>query len=269
MTKLAFLPMAALPELQPAKQAFWSALAAQMIRAGVEGVPDGLSLSDDLQGTWRNPDLLFSQTCGYPLVLGLDQYVQLVATPVYTARGCSGANYSSAIVVRHDDDATALAELRGRRCAYNNEDSQSGYNILRWEIAKIAQSATFFADVIETGGHLLSVCAVAEGEADVAAIDCVALASIIEHRPRLASQVRVLSFTAASPTLPFVTSTKTTAEQLQRLRVALGAVFKAPELADTRGALLYESFEVLPRSAYDVMTQMQDEAESFGYPRLA
>jgi len=269
LEKLAFLPMAALPEMRAAKEAFWTALAAEFRRAGVADVPTNLTVSDDLHATWQRPELLFSQTCGYPLVLGLDKFVQMVATPVYTANGCTGADYSSAIVVREDDSASDLEALRGRRCAFNNVDSQSGYNVLRLAVARIAQSDSFFTEVLETGGHLASMTAVADGRADVAAIDCVALASMRLHRTDLTRQVRVLFFTDRAPGLPYVTSLSTSDEVLERMRDALNAVFENPALAATREALLLKSVRVLPREVYSVITDMEIEAATLGYPRLA
>jgi ABC-type phosphate/phosphonate transport system substrate-binding protein len=269
MARLAFLPMAALPELRVAKAAFWSALATELVRAGVQDVPTELTVSEDLHGTWQHPNLLFSQTCGYPLVLGLDEHVQLVATPVYTAQGCVGANYSSAVVVRDGDTATSLEDLRGRRCAFNSVDSQSGYNVLRLAVARIAQADTFFSEVVETGGHLASLTAVVQGRADVAAIDCVGFASMRKYRPELTQRVRVLFFTDSAPGLPFITSRSTSPVELVLMRKALGTVFKSHSLETTRTTLLLKNVEVVSRDTYTLLTEMETEAVALGYPRLA
>jgi len=246
--------MAALPELRVAKAAFWSALATELVRAGVQDVPTELTVSEDLHGTWQHPNLLFSQTCGYPLVLGLDEHVQLVATPVYTAQGCVGANYSSAVVVRDGDTATSLEDLRGRRCAFNSVDSQAD---------------TFFSEVVETGGHLASLTAVVQGRADVAAIDCVGFASMRKYRPELTQRVRVLFFTDSAPGLPFITSRSTSPVELVLMRKALGTVFKSHSLETTRTTLLLKNVEVVSRDTYTLLTEMETEAVALGYPRLA
>src|ERR1700761_6665771 len=76
MNKIAALPMY---NVSPALAADWHALLADVLR-NVE--PRAAIVEpDDLHAFWRRPDLLLSQTCGYPYVLGLHEHVQLIATP--------------------------------------------------------------------------------------------------------------------------------------------------------------------------------------------
>ena len=86
-----------------------------------------------------SPASILSQTCGYPYATRLRGRVRLVATPVYRAEGCDGARYRSVLLVRADDRAENLADLRGRRVALNADDSQSGHNALRAAVAPLAQ----------------------------------------------------------------------------------------------------------------------------------
>ena len=90
--------------------------------------PAALDRRADYASVWREPGLVLSQTCGYPYATALRGRVQLVATPAYRAAGCDGARYCSMLLVRADDPAQALADLRGRRVAFNATDSQSGHN---------------------------------------------------------------------------------------------------------------------------------------------
>lgn len=265
---IAFLPMASLPDVLPAKQAFWSAVSGRLRDAGIAGVSDTLHQSTDLQLTWRKPELLFSQTCGYPLVLGLEAHVQLVATPVCEAPGCEGAYYSSAVVVRAEHSATTLEELRGLRCAYNNLDSQSGYNALRAIIAPLANGEPFFSSVIESGGHLRSAQALVAGDADVAALDCVSMAQMRLFRPALIERLRVVSYTEKTPYLPFITSATTDTSTVALLRKTLQDVLHDPASTDFKQQLLWSGIEVVPRGAYDVMLQMQRQATALDYPAL-
>src|SRR3546814_3772619 len=82
--------------------------------------------SSDLAALWTAPDLLFSQTCGYPLTHALAGRVTLVATPIYDCPGCDGGRYRSEILVRADDAAGQPADLKGRRAAVNAAESKSG-----------------------------------------------------------------------------------------------------------------------------------------------
>jgi ABC-type phosphate/phosphonate transport system substrate-binding protein len=265
---VASLPMYDFPELRWATDALWAGLAAELARAGLPDVPPGLHRGRDEGEAWRMPDLLFSQTCGYPLTHALKGLVRLVATPVYAAEGCRGADYRSVFIVRADETAPDLEAMRGRRVAVNARQSQSGYNCLRRAVARIADGLPVFSEVVLTAAHLGSVTAVAEGRADLAAIDCVTFALLGRHRPEAIAGLRVLAESDPAPALPYVTRGDAGPELLSRLRRGLEEVMKDPDLADAREALLLEGVEVLPEEAYRVIDEMESEARALGYPEL-
>ena len=264
MFSAAALPMYDLPELRAQTDRLWREIRDALRRLGVPA-PDALARPEALVPHWRDPALLLSQSCGYPL-LSLSGHVRVVATPVYDAPGCTGGSYRSAIVVRREDEAAALPDLRGRICAINAWDSNSGMNLLRAKMAPLAGGRAFFRDVRVTGSHAASLDAVAGGEADVAAIDCVTLALLGRHRPALVERVRVLDWTVPCPGLPLVTAADT--DTLLALRQALHAVAADPALEEMRRALLIERFVVLDADAYDAVQALEDGARSAGYPVL-
>ena len=98
----ASLPMYAWPELRQATDAWWAALATAFRQEGIAGVPDLLSRDSTIEDLWGSPELLFSQTCGYPLTHDWAGRLQLLATPHYMAEGCDEADYSSIVLVRAD-----------------------------------------------------------------------------------------------------------------------------------------------------------------------
>jgi len=258
-----------LPELEAVNDALWAALAERLRAKGVDDVPDGLTRSAPLEAIWTAPQLLLAQTCGYPLATSLGERVRVVATPRYGAPGCDGALYRSAVVVRASDPARHLADLRGRRAAVNDLASNSGMNVLRAEIAPLAQGAPFFDAVTITGAHAASVEAVAAGEADVAAIDGVTWAHLQRLRPSATKALRVLGWTRATPGLPLIAAATIDAAHLAALRQALVEVAHDPELAATRAALRLEGFEILPEGAYAAIRALEQDAIAQGYPRLA
>lgn len=265
---LASLPMYDLPELRETTDAWWAGLAAVFRAEGLAEAPDRLTRSDDLGAVWRSPDLLFSQTCGYPMVTLLADVVQPVATPAYAAEGCVGASYSSVIIVRADDPVADAEGLRGRRAAVNAPYSQSGYNVLRHLVAPLAGGRPFFAEVVETGGHHNSMAAVASGQADVAAVDCVTFALTARYRPEATAGLRVLLHSDQAPGLPYVAPATATPDQIRRLRVGLQQACADPALAEVRAALLLTGVEVLPRTAYDRIAAMEAEAKALNYPSV-
>lgn len=266
---LASLPMYDLPEARAATDAWWQGLARAFRAEGIDDVPDRLTHDPILPDHWTAADLLFSQTCGYPLTHALAGKVRLVATPRYRARGCSGASYCSLLVVAADSPATSLEDFRGKRCAYNTADSQSGYNALRAAVAPFARNGRFFAGALETGGHRFSIAAVARGEADICAVDCVTHALLARHAPQALAGTRVLGRTSAAPGLPFVTAGHADDDLVRRLRAGLERALADSSLAAVRDDLLIAGVDVLPLAAYDVLNEMERAAAAAGYAILA
>jgi ABC-type phosphate/phosphonate transport system substrate-binding protein len=257
------------PPLHAVTDEFWSAIAARLRTAGIPDVPSALTRDMGHIETWRDPRLLFGQACQYPLAKSWHEAVRLVAIPAYAAPGCEGSRYRSAIIVRASDPAGRLADLRGRRCAVNERDSNSGSNLLRAAIAPLADGGRFFASVELTGAHLASAASVASGAADVAAIDCVSYAHIERLHPQLAAGLRILDWTASSPGLPYITARATDPITFSAMRSALGEVHSDPALAAVRAALLQSGIDFAIDESYLEVLRLEAEALARGYPELA
>ena len=260
--------MYALPELAAATNGWWQGLRHHFERAGIADVPRHLQEPSDLLSHWLAPDLLFTQTCGYPLTHALDDKVQLVAAPCYDAPGCEGASYRSVVVVRDDSGITGLADLRGKRVAFNGTDSQSGYNTLRALVSPMAARGKLFDQAIESGAHRRSLGMVRAGEADVAAIDCVSLALLERVAPAELAGIRQLCLTAPAPSLPYITSKSMAAETIRRLQDGLRSAIEDPGLRAVREELLLEDIAVLSIDDYAPILAMEQAARQAGYPVL-
>ncbi len=250
-------------------RAFWAGLKAQMRQFGLRDLPEELAAPPDLHSHWLDPNLLLSQTCGYPFSHALADRVQLVGVPVYSAPGTRGGFYSSRLVVRDDDPASAIGDLRGRRAAFNSRDSQSGYNAFRALVAPHAVEGRFFGATIESGAHLQSLALVRGGVADVAAIDCVTYALASDTMPQAVSGLRTLGFTEQTPGLPLITSKSTTLDEVERLQHAFAAACTDPTLAGCRAALRLEGLQILKPQDYLVCRDLEAQAVAQGYPVLA
>lgn len=266
--RVASLPMYDLPELREHTDALWAALARALEARGASGVPRSLCRDRALPSVWLDPDLLLSQTCGYPLVRQLAGRVEVVATPRYRVAHCEGTWYRSHIVVPRDSTAASLADLAGSVCAVNEPDSHSGMNALRALVAPLAGGGKFFRHVRWTGAHRASLELVARGEADVAAIDCVSFALFEQALPDLTAQVRAIELTAACPGLPIITAAGTSRSEIEAMREALAEVEADPALAGARDALLLDGFETLPADVYRRVDELADQAARLGYPDL-
>lgn len=253
------------PEERQANDAFWSRLRAQ---SGLD-LPAVLTRPADeaaLFALWRDPALVFAQTCWGPLSLGLLPALRVLAQPDYSAvPGGRGPFYRSALVARDGQRAAVPAmpgpalpaDLAGlRRLAVNARHSMSGWLALLEDAEPLREcvapatpderppaagpQAPVRRDpgsaararpgrtcagrgglrIVETGGHRASVRAVAEGRADLAAIDCRSWALALRHEP-CARRLVVIGWTAERPGLPYVTGAHTDAATADRLRDTL------------------------------------------------
>jgi len=194
-------------------------------------LPDEL----DFHQLWLSPALLFGQTCWGPMELGLARHVQVIAQPNYDAfEGGQGELYSSALVMSADGgppvasptDGKALIPidlLRGKRFTFNNPDSMSGLIGLTRDLEAMGESLDIFASRSESGGHRSSIVAVAEGRADVAAIDCESWALAQRFEPA-ARGVKVVGWTARRKGLPYISARTTPEKIIGAMRDAVAAV---------------------------------------------
>ena len=264
---IAALPMYDFAELTAWHDALWHAIAMRLRNAGVMA-PLTLTRDRGPIDLWQHPRLLLGQGCEYPIATSFFRFVRPVATPRYAVPGCDGARYRSAIVVRHDDAAQNLAQLHGRRCVINEVDSNSGMNLLRAVIAPLSGGQPFFATVERSGAHRRSAAMVAEGLADVAALDCVSYAHFRLLEPKTVSRLRVLAWTDPSPSLPYITARATDAATLAALRASLASVMSDAALEPVRRRLFLDGFDFAPAEDYAAVMALAQRARDHGYPVL-
>lgn len=190
-------------------------------RAGRLVAPDPATLPSeelDYATLWRHPRLLFGQTCWGPLeTTGLADHVRVISQPDYSdCEGGSGELYSSAILMRGnetsmpspDDGASRLPLelLRGKRFAYNEPHSMSGVMALERDLADAGEGLSIFSSHLQTGGHRASITAVAEGRAEVCAIDCRSWSLFRRFEQDAAKPIRVVGWTARRKGLPYISA---------------------------------------------------------------
>lgn len=258
MNLIAALPMYDWPEVRAEVDAEWARLRDALRERGVDAPENLIRRNADLppvaggirdaSGTvispdpatlppdeldphvlWRHPKLLFAQTCWGPMELGMAIQVQVIGQPDYSAfEGGRGPLYSSAIVMRREggrdlsgpSSTLPLDRLRGRLLAYNGPDSMSGIIALTRDLEAKGESLDIFPERIESGGHRASIVTVAEGSADVAAIDCRSWAMARRFEPA-AKELVVVGWTARRKGLPYITARTSPAATVTALRAAL------------------------------------------------
>lgn len=223
---------------------------------------DALSLME----LWLSPQLLLTQTCGYPLMTALRGQVRVVGRPRYELPHSSDGNHCSLLLSRADDPRRTLPGFHGSRGVINGEDSNSGMNLLRQRLAPLHRDGQFFASVGISGSHRESLRWLRENQADLAAIDSVTFAYLARYAEEEVAGLRVVARSAVSPTLPYITVATATDEQVEVLRQVMNDALRAlPEEAEVLGLR-----EVLParESDYQIILDYQREAEALGFGRL-
>ncbi len=238
---IASLPMYDPAPLRDANDAFWT-LIRDGLRARGVAAPDALTRTGDLWGHWTDPALVLSQTCGFPYRARLHGQVTLVGSPDFGVPDCPPGYYCSVFVVRKADPRRRLADFDGAALAFNEPLSQSGWAAPQTEAR---MRGLRFKTGPQTGAHALSARAVAEGRADIAALDAVTWANLQAFDP-VAAELVVIDRTGPTPVLPYITAKGTDG------RVVLAAMTAAIEAlpADTRQKLRLRGIVAIPAERY-------------------
>ena len=225
----AALPMYDWPETRSQTVAFWDRL-----RAGLE-LPalSHPTTMTDLLALWRDPQTLIADACRGTVDLDLIETQRIIGRRSYDGvPGGGGTTYRSALVAREGreadpgEKAVLPAGLDRMRLAANSVDSRSGWLAIAEDAGRDAE------DVLWTGAHRASIRAVAEGQADLAAIDCRSWQLALAHEPA-ARALTVIGWTAPRPGHFFMTGTATPDEIAESLTLGLVAAGQyAPETAD-------------------------------------
>lgn len=187
-------------ETQGSNDRLW-ALIRDGMRAKGLAAPEGLTRGARAYWDgWTAPDLVLSQTCGFPYRARLHDKVTLIGTPDYGVAGCPPGYYCSVLIARGDDPRRTVTEFDGAALAFNDDLSQSG-----WAAPQTYASVLGITlpPLIRTGGHLLSARAVAEGRAEIAALDAVTW-DMIAQWDAFAKGLKVVGRTDPTPGLPYI-----------------------------------------------------------------
>jgi len=196
---IAALPMYDRPENRAAHDAFYGAF-----REALGQGPAALDRDTAYDATWAHPDLLLGQICNLPYRARFRDRVKRVANVDFGLPDTPAGYYHSVFVVRREHAARGLAPAALGTFAYNDALSQSGWGA---PFATLAQKGLQLHSTLCTGAHVGSVHAVAEGRADLAAIDAVTWRMLVENEPA-ASELAVIGRTILSPGMTFITAQK-------------------------------------------------------------
>ena len=175
-----------------------------------------------------DPDLVLTQVCGFPFQHQLRGPWVVLATPSFRQLADVPPGHYRSVLIAGRDDVRTLDELRCGVVAVSESMSQSGHHALLQHLSRSGLMPQKPAQVLATGAHARSVRAVAEGEAQLAAIDAVTFHLLSQAEPKICQRVRVLDKTEAAPGLPIIVR-REFASRRAKLLEALEYLLRLPE----------------------------------------
>jgi phosphonate transport system substrate-binding protein len=211
----------------------------------------------------------FGFVCGYPYILAHDKPVpdmELLAGAVMKhPRYLDKPVYFSDLIVSKDSAFRSLRDLEGRTLVYNEETSNSGYNMPRSHLVELGLTHGFFGRVLRSGSHEESIRMVAEGSADASYVDSLVLDFDREKRQRHAEQVRVIESLGPAPIVPLVASAKVAKAERDRIQRDLLTMHQDEQGRRILDRLLIDRFVVVTDDHYDSLREMKKRAEDAGF----
>jgi phosphonate transport system substrate-binding protein len=163
--------------------------------------------------------------------------VEVVAVPMVHGR----TTYQSYVIVPAGSPAHELTDLRGKRFAFTDDLSLSGFAYPSHLLRRMgADAGTFFGSVTFTHSHDRSVDAVAKGVVDGAAVDSLIYEELVRSSPEVRTATRVIDRSPHYGVAPVVVSTRLPAERRAAIRDALLRLHEDPE---ARAALALVGFD--------------------------
>lgn len=215
--------------------------------------------------------------CGFPYIRNEDY--QLIAVPVMAIenrqfedapsyRDVPG-KYFSYTIVRKDSPITDWEGLRGKSYVYNDQSSNSGYNMPRFKLIQLGEKRweDYFSSVRVSGSHEESIRMVSRGEVDASSVDSLVLDYDRHYGDLDARNVRIIEvlFKEGAGAPPVVANRSLSPELQQRLQQVLTRMHEDPEGRALLSKALIKRFAPPDDGNYDDIRAMDDRAQQVGF----
>ena len=204
--------------------------------------------------------------CGLPYVWKAVERVariELLVAPVMSGeRYRDRPIYFSDVIVHRESDFRTFADLRGASWVYNELRSHSGFNLVRYHLATLGETLSYFGQIVESGAHQTSLQKILNREADVSAIDSTVLELECRRSPGLLSAIRVIDTLGPSPIPPWVVLKDLPHALKQELRDLLLQMHKDSEGVKILSAGAIARFTSVEDHDYDIIRNMAQQAEA-------
>ncbi|KJS19573.1 MAG: hypothetical protein VR72_18140 [Clostridiaceae bacterium BRH_c20a] len=200
-------------------------------------------------------DLAF--ICTYAYTLGTKQFgLQSFLVPQKNGK----LTYQSYIIVPQDSMITAFDQLKGKRFAFTDPISNTGYLYPKYLLKQKKETAeSFFKNTIFTYSHDNSIKAVADKIVDGAAVDGLVFEYLIEKKPEIKDKVRIIGKSKEFGIPPVVVSPKVNTETKDKLKRLFLNLHNSEEGRVILEHLKIERFREQEDDNYDAIREMANE----------
>ena len=213
----------------------------------------------------RNHQVDIAFVCSGPYVTGHEQFgMELLVAPVVKGQQV----YHSYFIVHHKNPITRFEELRGKRFAFTDPHSNTGYLVPTYLLSQQEETpATFFSETFYTNSHDNSIRAVAEGLTEGAAVDSLIWEFMDSVNPELTSQTKIIAKSPPYGIPPVVIHPGLNLELKQGLKGAFLSIHRDAEARQLLSQIQIERFEEVANSNYDSVRDMQQWLVKFNRGR--
>lgn len=171
--------------------------------------------------------------------------------------------YYSYIITAAEAPFRDLEDLRGRRFAFTDPLSNTGYLAPRYLLLeKNERVERFFQSTIFTHSHDRSIEAVAKGLVDGAAVDSLVYDALAEARPQLIAKLKIIARSPPFGIPPVVVPRQLPSERKEQLRSLLLGMHDDPVGKEILRRLGIDRFVQVDDSLYDRVREMLDRVRA-------
>ncbi len=203
----------------------------------------------------KNHEVDVAFVCSGPYVTGHDQFgMELLAAPVAHGQQI----YYSYFIVHHNSPIASLEQLRGKRFAFTDPNSNTGHLVPVYLLSMLQEKPeTFFAETFYTNSHDNSIQAVAKGLTDGAAVDSLIWEFINTVNPELTAQTKIITQSPPYGIPPVVVNPELDPDLKQGLKEAFLTIHLDPKALPLLKQIQIERFAEVEDSKYDSVRDME------------
>jgi phosphonate transport system substrate-binding protein len=179
--------------------------------------------------------------------------MEIIAVPVVHG----GTVYHSYIIVNQKSNYKTFDELKGQKFAFVDQGSNTGYIVPAYMLAKRGEKpATYFREFFFTHSHDNSIKAVADGQADGAAVDSLIWDFFSNINPELTASTKIIEKSPPYGIPPVVVHPSVDAELKKQLKQVFLTLHEDKEAAALLKKLQIDRFAEGSDAMYGTVREM-------------